>query len=264
MAFTKLNDVRLHWRETGRGDAPAVIFANSLGTDCRLWDEVAEMLSADYRVVLYDKRGHGLSENAPGPYSIDMLADDVLALADHLGLRTFAFVGLSIGGLIAQAIAVKAPKRLNALVICDSAAQIGDAATWNARINAVMTNGLASITDAVMQRWFTPKFHAQKPMELAGWIEMLRGTPKDGYAAACAALREADLTQAVTGITTPTLVICGDGDLSTPPALVKATADLIPGARFEIIEACGHIPPAEQPEALVALLRAHLKEHAHV
>ncbi len=127
-----------------------------------------------------------------------------------------------------------------------------------------MTTGLASITDTVRQRWFTPKFHAEKPTELAGWVQMLLGTPDDGYTAACAALRDADLTRAITGITAPTLVICGDSDLSTPPELVKATADLIPGARFEIIESCSHIPPAEQPEALIALLRAHLKEHAHV
>ncbi len=261
MAFTKLNHVRLHWRETGRKDAPAVIFANSLGTDCRLWDEVAEALSATYRVVLYDKRGHGLSETAPGPYSIEMLADDALALADHLGLATFAFVGLSIGGLIAQQIAVKAPERVSALVICDSAAKIGNDEGWNARIDAVKANGLASITGPVMERWFTPKYHAEKQMELAGWIQMLLGTPNDGYAAACAALREADLTRVATTITAPTLVICGDGDQSTPPELVKATADLIPGAKFEIIEGCGHIPPAEQPAALIALLRGHLKEH---
>jgi 3-oxoadipate enol-lactonase len=263
MAFTKLNNVRLHWRETGRKDAPVVIFANSLGTDCRLWDEVAEALSARYRVVLYDKRGHGLSENSPGPYSIEMLADDVLELADHLGLSKFTFVGLSIGGLIAQQIAVKAPERLSALVICDSAAKIGNDESWNARIDAVTKNGLSSITDAVMQRWFTPEFHAGKQMELAGWIQMLLGTPDDGYAAACAALREADLTQAIASITAPTLVICGDGDQSTPPELVKETAALIPGARFEIIQGCGHIPPAEQPEALLALLTRHFEEHIH-
>jgi 3-oxoadipate enol-lactonase len=264
MAFTKLNNVRLHWRETGRKDAPAVIFANSLGTDCRLWDEVAATLSAKYRVVLYDKRGHGLSENAPGPYSIDMLADDVLALADHLELAQFAFVGLSVGGLIAQQLAVKAPERLSALVICDSAAKIGNDESWNARIEAVITNGLASITGPVMERWFTPAYHAEKQMELAGWIQMLLGTPNDGYAATCAALREADLTRVVTNIKTPTLVICGDGDQSTPPELVKQTADLIPGAKFEIIKGCGHIPPAEQPEALLTLLTKHFEEHIHV
>lgn len=263
MAFTRLNGMRLHWRETGRKDAPAVIFANSLGTDCRLWDEMAEALSDKYRVVLYDKRGHGLSENAPGPYNIGLLADDALALADHLGLKNFAFVGLSIGGLIAQQVAVKAPERLSALVICDSAAKIGDAETWNARISAVTTNGLASIADAVMQRWFTPAFHAERRVDLAGWIQMLLGTPDDGYAAACAALRDADLTQAATKITAPTLVICGDGDQSTPPELVKETAALIPGARFEMIPNCSHIPPAEQPEALLALLARHFQEHVH-
>ncbi|MGE4482694.1 3-oxoadipate enol-lactonase [Acidocella sp.] len=263
MAFTKLNDVRMHWRETGRSDAPAVIFANSLGTDCRLWDEIAQALCATYRVVLYDKRGHGLSENVPGPYSIKMLADDVLALADHLGLATFAFVGLSIGGQIAQQLAVQAPERLSALVVCDSAAKIGNDEGWNARIDAVMSNGLASITGPVMERWFTPKYHAEKQMELAGWIQMLLGTPNDGYAACCAALREADLTQAIPGIKTPTLVVCGDGDQSTPPELVQKTAALIPGARFALIDDCGHIPPAEQPGALLALLTRHFEEHIH-
>nr|WP_295739963.1 3-oxoadipate enol-lactonase [uncultured Acidocella sp.] len=261
MAFTRLNNVRLHWRESGPANAPAIIFANSLGTDCRLWDEIAHALSDRYRVVLYDKRGHGLSENAPGPYSIEMLADDALALADHLGLDKFAFVGLSIGGLIAQQIALKAPERLTALVICDSAAKIGNDESWNARIKAVMEHGLASIAGPVMERWFTPAFHAERQVELQGWIQMLCGTPNDGYAAACAALRAADLTDKIAAIRTPTLVVCGDGDQSTPPALVQATAALIPGARFALIENCSHIPPAEQPAALLALLARHFEEH---
>ncbi|OYV33260.1 MAG: 3-oxoadipate enol-lactonase, partial [Rhodospirillales bacterium 20-64-7] len=240
------------------------LFANSLGTDCRLWGEVVPALSADYRVVLYDQRGHGMSENAPGPYRIEMLADDALALADHLKLEKFTFVGLSIGGLIAQAVALQAPERLSALVICDSAARIGNAEGWNARIEAVRANGLASIADAVMQRWFTPTFRAANRLELAGWMQMLLSTPSDGYAAACAALRDADYTEALGRITAPTLVVCGADDQSTPPGLVQETAHRIPGARFEIIENCGHLPPAEQPQALTALLVRHLKEHSHV
>lgn len=263
MPFSTLNHARLYWREFGPKDAPAVMFANSLGTDCRLWDEVAAVLAAQYRVILYDKRGHGLSENVAGPYSIKMLADDALALADHLGLAKFAFVGLSVGGMIAQQIAIQAPARLSALVICDSAAKIGTDESWSIRVKAVAEHGLSGIADQVMERWFTPAYCTEKPTELAVWARMLCATPNDGYIATCAALRAADLTADVTAITTPTLMITGDGDQSTPPALVQATASLIPGATFEIIKNCGHIPPAEQPAALLSLLTRHLKAHCH-
>ena len=238
-----------------------MMFSNSLGTDSRLWDEIIEGLAGRYRVVVYDKRGHGLSELAPGPYSVDMLTDDALALADHLGLAKFAFVGLSVGGMIAQQVALRAPERLSALVICNSAVKIGTDESWNARIKTVNENGLSGIANLVMERWFTPAYCTGKPIELAGWVRMLCATPDAGYIGTCAALRAADLSASVKAISTPTLLIGGDGDLSTPPDLVKATADLIPGARFEMIKQCGHIPPAEQPEALLALLERHFKEH---
>lgn len=264
MAFGKLNHVRLYWRELGPKAAPAVMFANSLGSDCRLWDEVATALSARYRVVLYDQRGHGLSEEVPGPYNVDMLAADALALADHLGLAQFAFVGLSVGGLTAQRLALMAAPRLSALVICDSAAKIGNAESWEARIQVVAANGLPCICASVMERWFTPAYLRNHPVELAGWARMLNATPASGYIATCQALCAADMTLEVPGITTPTLVVCGDGDQSTPPDLVKATAALIPAARFELIRDCGHIPPAEQPQALLTLLTRHFEEHIHV
>lgn len=264
MAFSKVNHVGLYWRELGPKTASSVMFANSLGTDSRLWNDVAAALSARYRVILYDQRGHGLSEDAKGPYTIEMLADDALALADHLGLARFAFVGLSVGGLIAQRLAVLAPARLSALVICDSAAKIGTQESWAARIQAVAANGLPSICTAVMERWFTPDYCQMHPVELAGWARMLNATSASGYIATCQALRAADLTAEIANIITPTLVVCGDGDQSTPPELVKATAALIKGARFELLSKCGHIPPAEQPEALLALLTRHFEEHIHV
>ncbi len=263
MAFAKLNHVLVHWRETGKPDAPALIFVNSLGTDCRLWDELAEMLRRDWRIVLYDKRGHGLTEAPPGPYNIPVLADDLLALADHRGLARFAVVGLSIGGLIAQQVAIRAPERLTALVLADTAAQIGTTESWNARIEAVTRNGLPGIADAVMQRWFTQAFHATQQDALAGWRAMLCATSATGYTAACAALRDADLTAQIAAITAPTLVLAGDDDQSTPPDLVRATAARIQGARFELIPDCGHIPPAEQPARLAALIQSHLQEHFH-
>lgn len=264
MAFGRLNHVGLYWRVLGQPCAPAIMFANSLGTDCRLWDEIGAALAARYRVIVFDQRGHGLSEVTPGPYDINTLAADALALADHLGLEKFGFVGLSVGGLVAQRLALMAPSRLCALVICDSAAKIGTPESWDARINAVATNGLPSLCAAVMERWFTPGYRGARPFELAGWSRMLNATPEAGYIATCMALKAADLTADIAGIKAPTLVVCGDDDQSTPPELVKQTAALIPGARFELISDCGHIPPAEQPHALLALLNRHFEEFINV
>lgn len=264
MAFSQLNDQVIHWNETGQPDGPAVLFANSLGTDLRVWDAVAAELGRRWRIVRHDKRGHGLSDAPAAPYSIDDHTDDALALADHLGITRFAFVGLSIGGLIGQNLALRAPERLTALVLAETAAKIGTPESWAARIEAVETNGLASIADAVMERWFTARFRSDRPVDLAGWRNMLLRTPEAGYVGSCTAIRDADLTGRIGAITAPTLVVAGDQDLSTPPDLVQATAARIPGARFELIAGCGHIPPVEQPAAFASLIARHLEEHGHV
>ncbi|MCX5496057.1 3-oxoadipate enol-lactonase [Kaistia dalseonensis] len=264
MAFSLLNNLVIHWAERGPSDAPAIVFANSLGTDFRIWDDVAARLGTRWRIVLHDKRGHGLSDAPAGPYSIDDHTDDLLALTDRLGLGRFALVGLSIGGLIAQNLALRAPERLAALVLADTAAKIGTADSWAARIDAVRNGGLAPIADAVMERWFTPNFRDTRPVDLAGWRNLLLRTPPQGYVGSCAAIRDTDLTERICTIAAPTLVVAGDQDLSTPPDLVRATADRIPGARFETIASCGHIPPVEQPAALAALIARHLEENGHV
>ncbi len=264
MAFSLLNQRVIHWTEMGPADAPAVLFVNSLGTDFRIWDDVAARLADNWRIVLHDKRGHGLSDAPAGPYSIDDHTDDLLALADYLALGRFALVGLSIGGLIGQNIAIRTPERLTALVLADTAAKIGTAASWAARIGAVTKGGLAPIADSVMERWFTPDFHERRPVELAGWRNMLLRTPPEGYIGSCAAIRDADLTDRISTIAAPTLVVVGDQDQSTPPDLVRATADRIAGARFETIASCGHIPTVEQPAAFADLIARHLEEAGHV
>ena len=260
MQFSQVNGMVAHWASAGRADGPAIIFSNSLGTDLRIWDDVVARLGARYRTLTYDKRGHGLSELTPGPYSIDLFAADLLALADAQGLNRFALVGLSVGGLIAQAVVVRAPERLTALVICDTAAKIGTDETWGARIAAIEKSGLDSIAGELMERWFSRRYRSDRPAEVAGWRNMLVRTPAAGYIATCAALRAADLTAAVGTISTPTLVVAGEEDGSTPPALVRATAGLIPGARFEVIAGAGHLPCIEQPEVLARLIDWHISK----
>ena len=261
MTFSRIGSGIVHWQDSGPRNAPAVILVNSLGTDGRIWDDVAARLAGSRRVICYDKRGHGLSDVPPGPYRIADFTGDLLALADRIGLARFSLVGLSIGGLIGQDLAIRHPQRLGALVLADTAPKVGTAESWAARIGAVRKGGMAAIADAVMERWFTPAFHRLKPDELAGWRNLLLRQQAEGYVATCEALRDADLTAGVARIAAPTLVVCGDADQSTPPVLVRAAAERIPGARFELIAGCGHIPPVEQPERLAGLIAQHLAEH---
>ncbi|MEO8683880.1 MAG: 3-oxoadipate enol-lactonase, partial [Devosia sp.] len=209
MSFVRIKDVLLHYRVDGSANAPVLALANSLGTDARIWDGVIALLADRYRIVSYDKRGHGLSDAPAGDYAIDDHVDDLAGLLDYLAIDRLALAGVSIGGIIGQAFALRHPQRLSALVLCDTAAKIGDVAMWNGRIAAVRQGGMASIADLVMARWFTEAFRRGKPDDLAGWQTMFERMPVEGYAGSCAALRDVDLTEAVTGIKTPTLVVAG-------------------------------------------------------
>lgn len=250
----------LHIRIDGPPDAPAVVFANSLGTDLRLWEAVLPLLPAGLRYVRYDKRGHGLSDLGGGTRITDH-AEDAIALIESLGAGPVTFVGLSIGGLIAQVVASQRPDLLRALVLSNTAARLGTTESWQGRIDAISAHGLASIADAVMERWFALPFRcspACKP-----WRNMLLRTPADGYIAACHALASADQTAATAALRLPTLVTAGSEDGASPPDLVQATAALIPGAAFHVIPGAGHLPCVETPAAWAALVSPFLKAHAH-
>ena len=264
MAFSKINGITLHWHVVGPQERPAIVFSNSLGTDWRIWDRTTMLLENRYRIVTYDKRGHGLSDAPKGPYTINDHANDLLAVADLAGAERFAVVGISVGGLIAQQVVAQMPARVSALVLCDTAAKIGTAESWAGRIASIQNAGLASIADGLMERWFSKQFRQTRKAELAGWRNMLTRTPVDGYIATCEALRDADLTLQATKIGVPTLVVTGDEDGSTPPDVVRAMSNLIAGARFEIIKQSGHLPCIEQPEALAALIAGHLQEAGYV
>ncbi len=263
MIFVESGDAVIHAELIGDLELPVLAFSNSLGTDFRIWDRVAAGFAETHCLLLYDKRGHGLSELGQGPVTLDRHVDDILAVLDHLEIDRLALVGLSIGGMIGQRLAVRAPERLAALVLCDTAVRIGDRVGWNARIAAVERDGLASIGDAVMERWFTPAYRSEEALAVRAWRTMLVRQAPAGYAASCAALRDADLTEDAGQIAVPTLVLVGDGDQSTPPDLVQATAERIPGARFEVIDGAGHLPCIERPEAMVEFIADHLEEAGH-
>ncbi len=260
MAFIRANGIVLHHQVIGRSDGPALVFNNSLGSDFRIWQDIVPAFTDRFRVVLYDKRGHGLSDAPPAPYTIDDHTDDLLALLDVLKIDSAALVGLSVGGMIAQRAAVRAPERVKALVLCCTAAKIGTPELWAERISAVETGGIEPIADNVLQRWFTPDFHETRKDDIRGWRNMLVRVPAHGYAGTCAAIRDADLMSDAGKIDVPTLCVAGDQDGSTPADVVRHTASLIPGARFELIEGCGHIPCVEKPAALTRLIQIHLRE----
>ncbi|MGV8833303.1 MAG: 3-oxoadipate enol-lactonase [Devosia sp.] len=263
MPFARINEITTWYQETGQGSGLPVIFANSLGTDHRIWDGVCKRLSGSQRCVSYDKRGHGMSDMSPRPYAIADLAADLLALADHCGIERFVICGVSVGGMIALASAAAAPERIAGLVLCDTATRIGTPEMWNMRIGQVRNDGLASIADNVMERWFSRGFRNTRQDELAGWRNLLVRMPAQGYAETCAAIRDADMAAEAQAIAVPTLVIAGQEDLSTPPDLVRSLADQIAGAAFEIIPGVGHIPSIEQADLLADLLGEFLETLPH-
>jgi 3-oxoadipate enol-lactonase len=259
MAFMRANGGVVHYADEGPRAARPIVFANSLGTDFRIWDEVVRPLAQDARVIRYDKRGHGLSELRAGAATITDFANDLAALLDRLEVREATIVGLSIGGLIAQELHRLRPDLVASLVLCDTAHRIGTPAFWAERFATVEAGGIEAIADAIMQRWFTQSYREKRSDPLVGWRAMLTRTPKAGYLAACGAIRDADLTAHAKTIRAPTLCVVGDQDGSTPVELVRELASLIPGAKFEIIAAAGHIPCVEQPATLRGLIEAHLE-----
>jgi len=262
MKFCRVGDLTLHYADEGPRTRDAVVFINSLGSDLRIWDEVVPTIAARYRVIRYDKRGHGLSSIGPGEARMEDFVADLAGLLDALGVEKATLVGLSIGGMIAQLFHARHPDRLASLVLCGTAHRIGTAESWAARIETVRADGIAAVADVTMERWFTAGFRSTRTAELEGCRTMLTRTPLTGYIAGCAALRDADLTEAARAITVPTTCIVGRDDGSTPVDLVRSLADLVPGSAFHVIDQAAHIPCVEQPEAMVRLIEQHLHEAA--
>ncbi|TMM55352.1 3-oxoadipate enol-lactonase [Sulfitobacter sabulilitoris] len=261
MKLADVGDVRLHYRIDGPDDGAPVVFANSLGTDMRLWDPILPLLPPGYKYIRFDKRGHGLSTCPPSPYTMGALITDTERLLDHLGVRDCVFVGLSIGGMIAQGLAVKRLDLVRAMVLSNTGAKIGTPAMWDDRIADVAKGGIEALADAVMERWFSSEFRATPELEL--WRNMLVRQEDQGYMGCSAAISGTDFYTPTSGLRLPTLGIAGAQDGSTPPDLVRETVDLIPGSQFHLIRKAGHLPCVEQPEDYAEVLTKFLREVGH-
>lgn len=259
MFHAEVNGVRLHYRLDGPESAPVVVLSNSLGTNLHMWDSQVPALTEKFRVLRYDSRGHGQSATTPGPYTIGGLGNDVIGLLDALHIERAFFCGLSLGGVIAQWLGVNAPKRLNRLVACDTAAKIGNPEFWNKRIATIQTGGMAAIAGAQALRWFTEPYVAKYPEVVETMKQGLLATPADGYIATCEALRDSDLRESIRRITTPTLVITGAHDAVTPPADGKFIAAQIAGSKY--VEVNGsHLSNIEDSTAFSAALLQFLSQ----
>lgn len=255
--FKRLNDRLHHFRFRPGRAAPAIVFANSLGTDLRIWDNVIEALPAGFPILTYDKSGHGLSET--GAATIEDFAADLAALMDELGLQKAMICGVSVGGMIAQTLAFSRPELVAGLVLCNTSHCIGTTESWAERIKTLNETDLEVMVEGILERWFSGSFHAEKPDLVAGYRMMLARTPKDGYLNVCAAIRDADLTQTTSRLTCPTLCVSGSADQATPTALVKELSRLIDGSEHVDLDDVGHLPCIEVPETLAALLRKRLE-----
>ena len=262
MQILRLDALDLHYREDGDPSGRPVVFANSLGTDLRLWDQILPLLPKGLRLIRYDKRGHGLTDCPRPPYRMGALVSDLEALLDHLEVKDAVMVGCSVGGLIAQGLAVKRMDQIRAMVLTNTAAKIGTHEMWQDRIDTVIDKGIGAIADAILERWFSKEF--LKAPELTAWRNMLTRTPDAGYAGVSAAIQGTDFYTTTSSLTLPTLAMTGTEDGSTPPDLVRETAALIKGSRFELIRGVGHLPMVEKPEVFADLLNGFLKEVGHV
>lgn len=255
-SFVEIHGLATHIAVDGPPGAPAVLLIHSLGTNLHVWDAQAEALARGFRVVRFDLRGHGLTEVGSGAVTIEDFAADAVAVLDACGVAAAHVGGVSIGGMIAQAVAVRAPARVASLLLCDTALAIPPPEMWRTRAATVRAEGIAAIADATLARWVSPAYLASPTGR--GLRSMLLRTSQEGYAVAAEALAVADLTRTASELRVPALVIVGELDPSTPVATAEALRDAIPGAQLAVIPGAAHIPLVEHPEAVTAAIRAFL------
>ena len=259
MPYVETRGATLFVTEAGSPDSPPVLFSNSLGTTHRMWDAVVAELSAEFRCIRYDTRGHGLSRHGGGGFEIADLADDAVAILDNLGVETVHFAGLSLGGMTGQSLALRHPERLRSLTLMATSAFMPTREAWNDRAALVRREGTGAIIDATLQRWFTPGFVGAGAPALARTKGEFVATDRDGYAACCEAIGAMDMRQEIHRITAPTAIIAGQEDPATPVVMMEQIAAAIPGSRLHVLPDAAHLLAVEQPEMTTRLLRSFIE-----
>ncbi len=254
-----MSPVELYCADSGGGGEP-VLLAHAIGCDHRMWEDVTAALASRHRVVAIDARGHGRSPVPRRPYSLAAMADDAVRVLDRLGIERAHWVGLSMGGMVGRAFALSHPGRLGKLVLANTTGSYGPdgRASWDQRIRLVREGGLAAIRDLVAERYFSQAFLAQHRDVVERVMGRFLETPVEGYLGCCEAIRELDSAGSLEAIRAPTLVVAGELDRGTPPAMSRAIAERVPNARMAVIAGASHLSAVEKPAEFTALVRDFL------
>jgi 3-oxoadipate enol-lactonase len=261
--FAQINGYRLSFASIGAETAPAVVLSHALATRAEVWGYQLPLLHRHFRVILYDVRGHGESEASGDNYSPEELANDVGKLLDHLSIARVAFVGLSLGGVIGQVLALTAPERLSALVLCSTGSETNETmlANFELRIETVRLKGMDSQVEPTLARWFSPPFLQSAPQTTAWIADLIRTTSLNGFVGCCRALQKLNLTGRLKQIKVPTLLIPGENDQSFPPSVSEAMRERIDGSRLKILPGAAHLGIVEQAHGFNEILLPFLAEH---
>ena len=256
----RTNDIHTAYTLSGRKDATVVMLSHSLGSSGLMWDPQLEMLEQHYRVLNYDTRGHGGSDAPPGDYTLSQLAADALALLDALDIEQVHWVGLSMGGMIGQAMALDHAARLKSVALCDTMARLEPAMqpVWQSRIEQAREQGMASLWPPTAERWLTPPFRARGSEAEAAVRRQFEATPVAGYIGCSQAIRKLDYLDELGVVALPTVIVVGEQDMGTPVAASQAIHERIVGSRLFIIPEAAHLSNIEQPERFNAILDNHL------
>ena len=249
MPVADINGTQIHYRWDGPEQGPVLMLSNSLASNLHMWDaQMDALLGAGYRVLRYDSRGMGRSAAPTGPYTIEMLAEDAVALLDHLGLDRVKFCGLSKGGMVGQRLGVAHADRVECLVLCDTAASMAAPGLWEERIEAARSGGMAAVVDATVERWFTPAGRERLAPQVSEVRDMILATPVEGFAGCCQAIAAMDQREDIRAITVPTLVIVGEDDPGTPVSAAELIHANITGSKLVVLPEAAHFANVEQAD----------------